>query len=229
MKMSKFNHYSMELDTKARELLETIKKANKEIEYAESKVQEYPKKAVLDMQYDTEYEANRLKYEAMLARAKADKQKAYTEGLQALKAFYQSEREKLKTELDNFYALDPQTLSPETLEILNSKAATANDYKRLFEIAQANGNITMIRLIGAKADEKSNDYKDSPKTEGIENYKICRTLAEIAKGYTGEVKLGDYDSQYEILTKCIDINRPSSIKLFDYYNSEIYPSLQEGF
>lgn len=223
--MTKFNRYAVELDARAKQHISKIEAAEKELAEAELKVKMYPKKAVITA-YDTEYEVERLAADARLAKAKDSKQKAYAEAAEDMKAFYETERTKLKQELDNYYALDPAALSPETMEILNSPAANENDYKRLFEIAQANRNITMIRMIGAKAEEKAADYSEFTDREHREKYALCKNIADLSKGYTSDVRLADYDSQYSILSRCIETN---SKQLLNYYDSEILPNVKEAF
>lgn len=224
--MSKFNHYALELDNRAKEHLKRIDAAEAELSAAAEDVKRYPKKAVINMQYDADYELSRVKAESRFMAAKIEKQKAYKEAAEDMKDFYETERAKLKQELDIYYALDPGSLSPETMEILNSSAATEADYKRLFEIAQANRNITMIRLIAAKANEKAADYAEYTDRVHREKYAICKNLAEAANSYTSDVKIADYDSQYSILSRCIDTN---SKQLISYYDAEILPNIKAEF
>lgn len=218
--MSKFNHYAKDLNTKANEYFKAIFAAEAELEAAEAAVKLYPKKAVLT-QYDTEYEAKRLAAEARLAKAKDTKIKVNAEAARELELFYRSERTKLRNDLDNYFALNPEYLHPETMEILNSGAANANDYKRIFELAEANGNITMLRMIGSKAEEKARD--ESLKTE---DRRIYQAITSRANQYTTDVKLSEYDSLNEVITRCV--NHPSK-PLIDYYNSQVVPINVEGF
>lgn len=107
--MSKFNHYAKDLNNKANEYFKAIFAAEAELEAAEAAVKLYPKKAVLT-QYDTEYEAKRLAAEARLAKAKDTKFKVNAEAARELELFYRTERTKLRNDLDNYFALNPEYL-----------------------------------------------------------------------------------------------------------------------
>lgn len=187
--MSRFNSYARDLDKKARELFNQVVNAKIKLEEAKDKMSQYS----ANLPYDYEYNINKQKAKLELEEAKQGAEVA-NNALSEFERYYKGERIKLLHSLNEYFALDPELLHPETMEILNSGIATANDYKRLYELAESNNNITMLRMIGARADEFS-------KTEGLktEDRALLKFLSSKANAYSSDVKIADYDSQYEIL------------------------------
>jgi len=214
--MSKFNHYAKDLDSKAKEHFSIILAADRELKEAEAERGLYP--SVVPQFETLEQNQKRLAAELRLSKAKDNKAKANENARKDLDSFYKAERVKLSKELDDYYALNPSDLQPEIMEMLKSGAANSKDFKRLFELAEADNNITMIRMIGAAAEEKGKDETNR------EYQVIYNSIAHKAKEYTGAVQLANYEAHKDVIDRCINNHG-----LIDFYNNQFSDEMTRDF
>lgn len=194
--MGKFNSYGKKVNEIAAAAFEAYRKAEKAYKAAEEQARQYPQRyGMVDAQYA-----------AKSARAQVD----YLEAKEAFKAAqralqsHNSEiaalRKELAAELDDHYAADPAALDGNTLELLKSGVLKANEYAKLLDKAQSDGNYTMARMIAKYAGDAAADvgkrYGDNS-----EQARTLRAISYTADQNNGNDVLGAFDVMAEAFSR----------------------------
>lgn len=202
--MSKFNSYARKVDEIAKAAFEEYRKAEQAYKRAEEKARQTPpRNGFVDAQYA-----------AKAARAQAD----YLEAKEAFKAAKQalqshsSEiaalRKELVAELDDHYAADPAALDGNTLELLKSGVLKANEYGKLMDKAQSDGNYTMARMIAKYAGDAA-EQRGSKYGQNDEQARTLRAISYTANQNNGNETLQAFDLMSEVYTR--SANNPAMI------------------
>lgn len=195
--MSRFNDYAKRADAAAKAAFKEYREAERAYREAEKKVNSIPKgtNGVLP------------KYQADHARAQAD----FYEKRDAYKAahnkFINSEnvlagiRRELAAEINEAYAADPAAMDSNTIELLKSGVLNADEYVRMFEKAENEGNHTMARMIGKYADDAAAAITDR-NGRNDPNALLLRRVAHAGKANDGREYLEAFDSIANVYHRC---------------------------
>ena len=149
--MSKFNSYARKVNDIATAAFEEYRKTEQAYKKAEEQARQYPQRMGM---IDAQYAAKSARAQADFLEAKEAYRKAKGV-LESHKSEIAALRKELIAELDDHYAADPAALDGSTLELLKSGVLKANEYAKLMEKAQSNGNYTMARMIAKYAGDAS--------------------------------------------------------------------------
>lgn len=104
------------------------------------------------------------------------------------------------------YAVKADQVDEKTIHLLNSGILSLYDYEKLYEEAEKQNNITMMRLIGAAADKAGEAYKG---VEGARYSTIAIRSRQAAGGTEKELFLGIVNAFKR------SINNPAMIESWD--------------
>ena len=201
--MSKFNSYARKVNDIATAAFEEYRKTEQAYKKAEEQARKYPQRMGVDAQYA-----------AKSARAQADfleAKEAYRKAkgvLESHKSEIAALRKELVAELDDHYAADPAALDSATLELLKSGVLKANEYAKLMDKAQSDGNYTMARMIakyaGDAAAERGNKYGQND-----EQARVLRGISYTANQNNGNETLQAFDLMGDVYNRAV--NNPGMI------------------
>ena len=202
--MSKFNSYARKVNDIATAAFEEYRKTEQAYKKAEEQARKYPQRhGVVDAQYA-----------AKSARAQADfleAKEAYSKAKRVLES-HKSEiaalRKELVSELDDHYAADPAALDSATLELMKSGVLKANEYAKLMEKAQSDGNYTMARMIAKYAGDAA-EQRGSKYGQNDEQARTLRAISYTASQNNGSDTLQAFDLMSEVYNRAT--NNPGMI------------------
>ena len=202
--MSKFNSYAKKLDEQARAAFKAYRDAEAAYKKAEQKAREYPQRHGM---VDAQYAAKSARAQADFLEAKEAYRKAKGV-LESHKSEIAALRKELVAELDDHYAADPAALDSNTLELLKSGVLKANEYAKLMDKAQSDGNYTMARMIakyaGDAAAERGNKYGQND-----EQARVLRGISYTANQNNGNETLQAFDLMGDVYNRAV--NNPGMI------------------
>lgn len=192
--MSKFNRFATKFDIIARGVISDFEKAERREREAQDKLKQYPQRAGI---VSPEYQAEQAKANAEYLDAKLAMNKLKQDRpAQAMKAIKELRGELEKALFDTF-APRASAVDMQCVELLNSGVLTDNEYLYLVQDALNNGNYTMARMIGHKAEQLANDR---PHEEAI----TLRHAAQIGKQDHSAPYLETFDNLTDIFTRCVN-------------------------
>ena len=202
--MSKFNSYARKVNDIATAAFEEYRKTEQAYKKAEEQARQYPQRHGM---VDAQYAAKSARAQADFLEAKEAYRKAKSV-LESHKSEIAALRKELVAELDDHYAADPAALDGNTLELLKSGVLKANEYGKLMEKAQSDGNYTMVRMIakyaGDAAAERGKHYGDNDQTA-----RELRAISYTANQNNGNETLQAFDLMSEVYTR--SANNPAMI------------------
>lgn len=168
------------------------KHANKINEYAKSVFGEYAAA-------EAKYNAAKQKYKsarrpekntdyaaiASYARIEADYKEAQAEydsikaALHNKPSEFNALRREFEAAVNNEYAAKPEAMDLATITLMDSGILKPNEYLNLLDKAEKAGNYTMMRMIGAKAEEM---VSKAPDSETARTYRVISTKGKRANG-----------------------------------------------
>ena len=202
--MSNFNSYAKEVDQIAKTVFDEYRKSEAAFKKAEAQAKLYPKKNGFT---DADYIAKSTRAEAEFMEAKQRLTNA-KKAMETKKSELETLRKKLTNEIEKEYSADPAQLDGNTLELLKSGILKGNEYERLFAKAKADGNPTMMRMIGkyagdaAKVRSDKNGWHDS-------EAQALRMVEHQSRTATGASHLQAFDNLAEVYNRCA--NNPAMI------------------
>lgn len=210
--MSKFNVFAKKLDEQARASFKAYLDAESAFKEAEQAAKDYPQRSGVSSEY-----------QAKAARAQADLIVSKQKYDEARRTFRESDRQfnnlrrDLEAAVSDAYAADPGQLDANTLELLKSGILRADEYSRLIEKAKAEGNATMVRMIGRyveqAADTRGKKYGTIDKEAAA-----LRAAGYQCKAYTGADQLDTFDALESVYRRCT--NNPALISSWDNLTAE---------
>lgn len=132
------------------------------------------------MQYEDEYKQGMANLEQSVKTQLADVRKAMEEHTR------------------EFYRADPSRLDTNTMTLLNSGILTTDELIYLAE--QNRSNVTMLRMIGAKAKE---NYKKLYEKKGAHDENLAALQLKLNRLGGGEEELGVFDTVTEGIMRCV--------------------------
>ena len=195
--MSKFNSYAVRLNKAAKDAFGEYKTVEKAYQKAEDWRKNLPWNATAEEK--TIAEASAIEARKNLKKA----QEALFACADSLKGI----RGELAEALGNAYRANPEDIDPNTMELLKSGILTPAEYVNLANKAIANGNNTMLRMIGSYAEKVAQDTREAAERGAL------LTVADRAKNSTGAAELETFDNLVNTFTRCA--NNPAMIDYWD--------------
>lgn len=202
--MSKFNSYARKVNDIATAAFEEYRKTEQAYKKAEEQARQYPQRHGM---VDAQYAAKSARAQADFLEAKEAYRKAKGV-LESHKSEIAALRKELIAELDDHYAADPAALDSSTLELLKSGVLKANEYAKLMDKAQSDGNYTMARMIakyaGDAAAEVAKKYGQND-----EQARVLRGISYTANQNNGNETLQAFDLMGDVYNRAV--NNPGMI------------------
>ena len=211
--MSKFNRFATKLDIIAREAFGTFEQLDKRMRDAQNKLKNYPERHGL---VPAEYQAEQAKARASYFEAKAAMDKAKRELPDNARKEAAIVREELEKALFDKFAVHPDQVNIQTMELLKSGILKDSEYVFLVNDAIEHENYTMARIIAKQAEDMANTR---PANEAV----ILRHVAEIGKKDYSADFLSTYDGLVEIMNRCLN-----NLDMADHWG-EFTMEITEGF
>ena len=202
--MSKFNSYARKVDEIAKAAFEDYRKAEQAYKKAEEQTRQYPQRYGI---VDAQYTAKSARAQADFLEAK-EAMKAVKTALEGHKSEIAALRKELVSELDDHYAADPAALDSATLELLKSGVLKANEYGKLMDKAQSDGNYTMARMIAKYAGDAA-EQRGSKYGQNDEQARTLRAISYMAGQNNGSDTLQAFDLLSEVYSR--SVNNPAMI------------------
>lgn len=213
--MSKFNSYARKVNDIAKAAFEDYRKAEADYKKAQEEFSKYP--AILTGSVGAEYYAKKARAEANFLQAKEDL-KAAKRAFESHKNEIAALRKELAAELDDHYAADPAALDSATLELLKSGVLKANEYGKLMEKAQSDGNYTMARMIAKYAGD-AGEQRGSKYGQNDEQARALRAISYTAGQNNGNDTLQAFDLMADVYSRAV--NNPAMINHWGELTGEI--------
>jgi hypothetical protein len=202
--MSKFNSYARKVNDIATAAFEEYRKTEQAYKKAEEQAKKYPQRMGL---VDAQYAAKSARAQADFLEAKEEYRKAKAT-LESHKSEIAALRKKLAAELDDHYAADPAALDSNTLELMKSGVLKANEYAKLLEKAQSDGNYTMARMIAKYAGDAAKQ-RGSEYGQNDEQARTLRAISYTANQNNGNDTLQAFDLMADVYSRAT--NNPGMI------------------
>ena len=192
--MSKFNRFATKLDIIVRGTLSEFEKAEKREREAQDKLKNYPQRTGI---VSPEYQAEQAKAKAEYLDAKVFMNRLKQEKpAQTMKAIREL-RGELENALFNAFSPKASAVDMQCVELLKSDVLTDSEYLYLAQDAVNNGNYTMARMIGHKAEQLANNR---PHEDAV----ILRHAAQIGKQDFSAPYLETFDNLTDVARRCMD-------------------------
>lgn len=202
--MSKFNSYARKVDEIAKAAFEDYRKAEQAYKKAEEQARQYPQRHGM---VDAQYAAKSARAQADFLEAK-EAMKAAKTAFEGHKSEIAALRKELVSELDDHYAADPAALDSATLELLKSGVLKANEYGKLMDKAQSDGNYTMARMIAKYAGDAA-EQRGSKYGQNDEQARVLRGISYTANQNNGNETLQAFDLMGDVYNRAV--NNPGMI------------------
>ena len=202
--MSKFNSYARKVNDIATAAFEEYRKTEAAYKKAEEQARQYPPRHGM---VDAQYAAKSARAQADFLEAKEAYRKAKAT-LESHKSEIAALRKELVSELDDHYAADPAALDSATLELLKSGVLKANEYGKLMEKAQSDGNYTMARMIAKYAGDAA-EQRGSKYGQNDEQARTLRAISYTAGPTNGSNTLQAFDLMADVYNRAV--NNPGMI------------------
>ena len=202
--MSKFNSYARKVDEIAKAAFEDYRKAEQAYKKAEEQARKYPQRHGM---VDAQYAAKSARAQADFLEAK-EAMKAAKTAFEGHKSEIAALRKELVSELDDHYAADPAALDSATLELLKSGVLKANEYGKLMDKAQSDGNYTMARMIAKYAGDAA-EQRGSKYGQNDEQARTLRAISYTAGQNNGSNTLQAFDLLSDVYSR--SVNNPAMI------------------
>lgn len=219
--MSQFNQYARQFDEIAQTAFGEYQKAEAALKAAEEMVKRFPERGGL---VSDDYRAKAARAAADLLEAQKA-MKAAKDGLQGHDSEIANLRRELAGEIDKAYSADPAQLDHDTITLLESGILRSGEYTRLFKQAQEAGNVTMQRLIGKYAFDKS-EKEAADGGQYTDSVKELRQVYHASKATTGAEHLERFDYLTEVFNR--GANTPALAGLPDRW-SKLTADVIESF
>lgn len=210
--MSKFNSYGKRLNEVYRSKAEAYRKAEAAFKKAEQARNATPQRGGM---VDAQYAAKAARAQADYLEAKEELNKAkraLQDGINDIKAI----RKDLAAECDRAFALDADSIDSNSIELLKSGIMGVNDYARMYEKAEADGNRTMMRLIGSYAE------KAAAKAHSQQDAQALRVLGFKGKENEANSVLEAFDALSYAYERAVD--NPS---MFNYWETDLQAKIND--
>lgn len=209
--MSKFKSYADRVNELAQATFAEYKKAAAELERAEAKAKEYPKRTSGNV--TPEYMARAARAEADLLDARGAIHTAKM-NMNARSSDIAAIRQELAAALQDEFAARPDELDLATLELMKTGILSADEYARLLQAAT---NTTMQRVIRHYASQAAVDIA---KKYG-ENDQRAREMRAVSFEYGDEIgnKLAQFDVLSDVFRRAT--NNPGMIDHWEELTGEI--------
>lgn len=149
--MSRFNSFAVEVDTAIKKYFEKYRAAQKNVADIEAKIKEAAKDTTPAGQY---------KFQKLLIDLNAA-QDAFTaikrENADVLRDISKT-RENLKSEADLVFLADPSKIDPNVMKLFEYGILSVAEFELLADKVEREGNYTMLRIIGAAANEAAEGH-----------------------------------------------------------------------
>lgn len=202
--MSKFNSYARKVNDIATAAFEEYRKTEQAYKKAEEQARQYPQRMGM---VDAQYAAKSARAQADFLEAKEAYRKAKAT-LESHKSEIAALRKELVSELDDHYAADPAALDGSTLELLKSGVLKANEYAKLMDKAQSDGNYTMARMIAKYAGDAAADV-GKKYGDNSEQARTLRAISYTANQNNGNDTLQAFDLMADVYNRAT--NNPGMI------------------
>lgn len=191
--MSKLNIYAKELERLTREAVNKMRSAEEREKRAREALDEYPDRG----NYNKEaYNLERQKRVLELKEASEELKEAKRSIPEKLESSIRGLRARLEQASEQYFAIDPKSLNPEVVSILDKSFITAKDLSKLMRSAEEDNNISMIRVISDQASQRAkSEERASEKMELL-------AIADRASNYSPRVYLESFDALSTIANRC---------------------------